>query len=74
MPSGKSPEAPPVTGDVVNLRQARKARTRAAAERAAAANRAAFGRSRADKTLAETMRHLADARLSGHRRGEPDET
>ncbi len=62
-----------MTGDIVNLRRVRKARARDAADQAAAANRAAFGRSRADKSLAETRRQLADARLSGHRRTEPDE-
>lgn len=62
-----------MTGDIVNFRRARKARARVAADEAASVNRAAFGRSRAEKTLAATTRQLADARLSGHRRTEPDE-
>jgi hypothetical protein len=35
--------------DVINLRTARKARTRAVKEQKAAANRAAFGRTKADR-------------------------
>lgn len=62
-----------MTGDIVNLRRARKTRARETEEAAAAANRAAFGRSRAQKTLAEATRRLDEARLSGHRRTEPDE-
>ena len=36
-------------GEVVNLRQARKERARAAADAKAAANRARFGRTKAEK-------------------------
>ncbi|MBY0336485.1 MAG: DUF4169 family protein [Acetobacteraceae bacterium] len=38
-----------MTGEVVNLAKARKARDKAAAEREAAANRARHGRTRAQK-------------------------
>lgn len=62
-----------MTGEVVNLRRARKARAKAAADQAAGANRVAFGRSRSDRTLLDAERRLAEARLSGHRRTEPDE-
>lgn len=61
-----------MSGDVVNLRQARKTRAKAAKDQLTAANRAAFGRTRADKTRAEAEHRLADIRLSGHRRVEPD--
>ncbi len=48
--------------EVVNLRQARKAKRRAEAETTAAANRAAFGRTRAEKevTTAELDRRARD--------------
>ena len=62
-----------MAGDIVNLRRARKARAKAEAAQAAAANRAAFGRSRAEKSVADATRQQAEARLSGHRRAEPDE-
>lgn len=46
-------------GEVVNLRRARKAKTRSAAETTAATNRAAFGRSKAERATAaaEAERH-----------------
>ena len=62
-----------MTGEIVNLRRARKARAKAAQNQLAATNRATFGRPRADKTLADATNRLVDARLSGHRRAEPDE-
>ncbi len=39
--------------EIINLRSARKARTRRAAHDAAAVNRAKFGRTRADKSAAD---------------------
>lgn len=46
-------------GEVLNLRQARKARRRGEAQAAAAANRAKFGRTKAEKIgeAAEADRH-----------------
>ena len=55
-------------GEVVNLRQARKAKARAEREKTAAGNRAAHGRSKADKSLADAVKRLGDARIDGHRR------
>jgi len=53
--------------DVVNLRQARKAKARSEREAKAAQNRAKFGRPKAERDAAEALDRLADARLEGHR-------
>jgi hypothetical protein len=54
-------------GDVVNLRRARKARDRATAEAQAAQNRIEFGRTKAERKLAEAEKTLAERHLEGHR-------
>jgi hypothetical protein len=54
-------------GEVVNLRQARKAKARDEKEAKAAENRVAFGRPKKAKTLAEARRTLETARHEGHR-------
>lgn len=54
-------------GEVVNLRQARKARKRSEAERLADANRAKHGRTKAEKRLVETERQRLDAAVDGAR-------
>ena len=60
--------------EIVNLRQARKKRTRAEKEAKAADNRIAFGRSKAERKLSDKERDLADRRIEGHRLdGEPSE-
>ena len=61
-------------GEVINLRQARKARERAEKEVRAAENRAAFGRPKKARTLQEKRKVLEETRHEGHRleRGEPD--
>lgn len=52
--------------EIINLRQARKARTRTEAEEKAAQNRASHGRSKAER-LASTARNDLDAkRLASH--------
>lgn len=61
-------------GEIVNLRRARKAKSRAAAEAQAAANRAAFGVDKAEKRLREAKDALARRRHEGHRLVGPDET
>ena len=55
---------------VVNLNRARKAKARIAARQAAVANRAAFGRSKAEKAGAETLKTQASRRLDQARREE----
>lgn len=59
-------------GDVVNLRQARKARKRSENEAAAVANRARFGESKAEKTKRSTEAERVAKLLDGARR-EPDQ-
>jgi hypothetical protein len=54
--------------EIVNLRQARKVRTRAAKEANAAANRAAFGRTKAEKSAAKTDAARATRLLDGAKR------
>ena len=52
-----------MSGDVVNLRQARKARQRLDKERQADQNRLAFGRSKAEKTLTKALNQKAERTL-----------
>lgn len=58
--------------EIVNLRRARKQRERAAAEQQAEQNRISFGRSKAERRLAEAERDKADRTLDGHRLADPD--
>lgn len=60
-------------GEVINLRQARKARKRAGDERRAEENRAKHGRTKGEKRLAEMARERHEAAVDGARR-EPTET
>lgn len=55
-------------GDVINLRQARKARDRSESESKADANRAKHGRTKAEKRLADIARQKLDAIIDGARR------
>jgi hypothetical protein len=54
--------------DIVNLRRARKAKTRADKERTADTNRVLFGRTRADKERQAAERDKAVRALENHRR------
>jgi hypothetical protein len=56
-----------MSGEVVNLNQARKKRKRAEDEASAAANRARFGRTKAEKSLAAAQADMAARRLEGLR-------
>lgn len=60
-------------GEVINLRQVRKARARADAEAQADANRVAFGRPKAAKTLQQKRKAMDEARLEGHRLEGPED-
>jgi hypothetical protein len=53
--------------DIVNLRLARKAKTRAEKDRTAAENRAAFGRPKDATALSEASAELARRKLEAHR-------
>lgn len=57
-----------MSGDVVNLRRARKAKEREAAADAAAENRLRFGKSKAQRTLETKIAALDDRRFVAHRR------
>jgi hypothetical protein len=52
--------------EVVNLRMARKRKSREQAETTAAARRVEFGVARADKLLANARRDLAERGLDAH--------
>ena len=60
-------------GEIINLRQYRKAREKAEKAARAAQNRALFGRPKTVKTLAEKRTTIEAARLEGHRLKGPDE-
>lgn len=54
-------------GDVINLREARKKRTRQDKEAQASVNRVAFGRTRAEKLTAKAEEARKKAQLDGKR-------
>ncbi len=56
-------------GEIINLRQVRKAREKAEKEAKAAENRVAFGRPKKQKTLQEKRKALEETRHEGHRLG-----
>ena len=56
--------------EIINLRQARKAKARVGKEADAAANRAKYGRTKAEKQLEATKTSIESKRLDGHRRDE----
>lgn len=60
--------------EIINLRQVRKAKARAAEESKAADNRIAFGQPKKVKTLQQRRKALETDRHEGHRleRGHPD--
>lgn len=60
-----------MTGVVVNLRQARKARLRVEKETIAQANRAKFGRTRGEKARDKAEAERAARTVDGARREEP---
>jgi hypothetical protein len=53
--------------EIVNLRRARKAKSKKEAEAQAAANRIAFGRSKAEKRASGAEQSLEARKLDGHR-------
>jgi hypothetical protein len=59
--------------EIINLRRARKAKTRADAAKQADENRIRFGRSKDERTRIAAEAELAARRIEGHRReaGEP---
>ena len=57
-----------MTADLINLRQARKARARDAKAAEAAENRAKFGRTKAERQTSAASEDLNRRRLDAHRR------
>ncbi len=53
--------------EIVNLRRVRKQRRREAADQQAEQNRVSFGRSKAERALADVERSRAERGLDGHR-------
>lgn len=60
-----------MAADIVNLRRARKAKSRAAAEQLAEANRHRFGRTKAERTASDAQADLDRRRLDGHALARP---
>jgi len=60
--------------DVVNLRQARKAKARAENDKAAEANRRLHGMTKAERARAEDARDRLSRHVEGHRRETDGET
>lgn len=58
--------------EIINLRRARKAKSREAADAKAAENRERFGRPKAERDRLRAEAQLAGRRLDAHRRDEPD--
>ena len=56
-----------MTGEVVNLRRARKIRDRAERETVAAANRVAYGRTKVERQVTKIEGARRQRRLDGHR-------
>jgi len=56
-----------MAAEIVNLRRARKQRSRQEAEKQAEQNRISFGRSKAERNLADAERDKAARSLEGHR-------
>lgn len=59
--------------DIVNLRQARKARARAEKEKQAADNRLRFGMTKAERQAAERQRSSLDRHVESHRLDRTDD-
>ena len=61
-----------MAADIINLRQARKTRSRAEKEAAADQNRLTFGRSKAEKQLTRALKDKAERALDQGRLEKPD--
>ena len=57
--------------EIINLRNARKQKARAAKETQAAQNRVLFGRTKAEKLKQATEKALADKHIDRHKKDEP---
>lgn len=57
-----------MSGDIINLRQARKAKVRADKEQTADENRRRHGRTKGEKKAEKSAQTKADQHLDGHKR------
>ena len=55
-------------GEIVNLRRARKERSRTQASEQAEINRAAFGRTKTERATRAALSELESRRMDGHKR------
>ncbi len=62
-----------MTGNVINLRTARKRKARDEADRKASENRVRFGRAKAEKQLADKESKAARRHLDEHRLDRPND-
>jgi hypothetical protein len=67
-PTTSAPDEPHMSAEIINLRQAKKARARATKEADATANRAKFGRTKMERQLTRTESELEARRLDAHKR------
>ena len=63
-----------MSAEIINLRQVRKQRERERKAAEAEENRVRFGRTKAERTLAETAHARAERTLDGHLRTDTDTT
>ena len=59
-----------MTAEIINLRRARKNKTRDEADKLAAQNRAKFGRSKVEKIISTSELARESKKLEGHKRDE----
>ncbi|MBE0579236.1 DUF4169 family protein [Devosia sp.] len=57
--------------EIINLRNARKQKARAAKDVQAAQNRVLFGQTKAEKLRQASEKALAEKRIEGHKKDEP---
>ena len=57
--------------EIINLRNARKQKARAAKEVQAAQNRVLFGQTKAEKLRQASEKALADKHIDGHKKDDP---
>ena len=62
-----------MTADIINLRKARKAKSKAAAGKTAAENRVRFGRTKTERDHVSSVLKIDKSRLDGAKRSNPDE-
>lgn len=62
-----------MAADIINLRQARKAKARVEKEKTAEQNRLTFGRTKAEKQLTKALNEKAERRLDQGKLDRPDD-